>query len=77
MVMAHLEGPPWLVVSLLYGAGLRLLEALDLRVKDLDLDRREIVVREGKGQKDRRTMLPEAVRERDGSTSRGGAGAAP
>jgi integron integrase len=63
MVMAHLDGPPWLVVSLLYGAGLRLLEALDLRVKDLDLDRREIVVREGKGRKDRRTMLPEAVRE--------------
>ena len=48
----------------MYGAGLRLLEALDLRVKDLDLDRREIVVREGKGRKDRRTMLPEAVRSR-------------
>ena len=63
LVMAHLEGPPWLVVSLLYGAGLRLLEALDLRVKDLDLERREITVREGKGRKDRRTVMPEAVCE--------------
>ena len=48
LVMAHLEGPPWLVVSPLYGAGLRLLEALDLRVKDLDLELREIAVREGR-----------------------------
>lgn len=51
------------MVSLLYGAGLRLLEALDLRVKDLDLERREITVPEGKGRKDRRTVMPEAVRE--------------
>jgi integrase len=48
LVMAHFEGPPWLVVSLLYGAGLRLLEALELRVKDMDLERREITVREGR-----------------------------
>jgi integron integrase len=47
----------------LYGAGLRLLEALELRVKDLDLERLEITVREGKGRKDRRTVMPEAVRE--------------
>ena len=63
-VMAHLAGVLWLIVGLLYGAGLRLRECLELRVKDLDFDRGEIVVRQGKGRKDRRTMLPEAVRER-------------
>ena len=57
-LLARLEGPVWLVCSLLYGAGLRLLEALRLRVKDIDLDRREIIVRRGKGGKDRRTVLP-------------------
>jgi integron integrase len=62
-VMARLTGVPWLVVGLLYGAGLRLQECLELRVKDLDFDRHEIVVRCGKGRKDRRTMLPEAMRE--------------
>ena len=54
----------WIVVALLYGAGLRLQECLELRVKDIDFDRHEIVVRRGKGQKDRRTMLPVAVEER-------------
>ncbi|MBI3049543.1 MAG: integron integrase [Acidobacteria bacterium] len=63
-VMGHLTGIPWLVVGLLYGADLRLPECLELRVKDIDFDRGEIVVRRGKGQKDRRTMLPELVRER-------------
>lgn len=53
-----------MVVALLYGAGLRLQECLELRVKDLDFDRHEIVVRRGKGQKDRRTMLPVAIEER-------------
>ncbi len=47
-----------LVVALLYGSGLRLQECLELRVKDLDFDRHEIVVRRGKGQKDRRTKPP-------------------
>jgi integron integrase len=58
LVLARLDGIPWLVSALLYGGGLRLLEALRLRVKDIDLERREIVVRRGKGQKDRRTVLP-------------------
>jgi integron integrase len=63
-VLAHLQGSEWLVCALLYGAGLRLLEALHLRVKDIDLDRREITVRCGKGQKDRRTVLPSALIEK-------------
>jgi integron integrase len=63
-VLARLQGPVWLVCALLYGAGLRLLEALRLRVKDIDLDRREIIVRCGKGQKDRRTVLPSALVEK-------------
>ncbi len=50
-----------LIVRLLYGAGLRLMEGLRLRVKDVDLERREIIVREGKGGKDRVTPLPEAL----------------
>jgi integron integrase len=63
-VFAQVHGTMWLVVALLYGAGLRLQECLELRVKDLDFDRHEIVVRRGKGQKDRRTMLPVGVQER-------------
>ena len=62
-IIGALDGVPRLVTMLLYGAGLRLQECLALRVKDLDLERREITVRRGKGQKDRRVMLPEAVRE--------------
>jgi site-specific recombinase XerD len=63
-VLAALDAVPHLAASLLYGAGLRLQECLELRVKDLDFDRREITVRRGKGQKDRRVMLPDAIRER-------------
>jgi len=59
--MVHLSGEKWLIAMLLYGGGLRLLEALRLRVKDLDFERGEITVREGKGDKDRVTMLPQAV----------------
>ena len=54
-------GVPWLVATLLYGSGLRLLEALAIRVKDLDLERHELTVRAGKGAKDRVTMLPDAL----------------
>ncbi|NBW97843.1 MAG: integron integrase, partial [Planctomycetia bacterium] len=59
LVLDGLEGRPWLVGMLLYGAGLRLMEALRLRVKDVDLARGELTIRDAKGSKDRRTMLPE------------------
>jgi integron integrase len=57
-VIAHLDGVHWLIGALLYGSGLRLLEGLRLRVKDLDFVRRKIIVRNGKGAKDRVTVLP-------------------
>lgn len=60
-VREQLEGEPALVVGLLYGSGLRLMEALRLRVKDLDLERREVTVRDGKGGKDRLTVLPQSL----------------
>ncbi len=60
-VLALLPDPVQLVCSLLYGSGLRLLEGLQLRVKDIDVPRRQITVRSGKGGKDRTTMLPEAL----------------
>jgi integron integrase len=56
-----LEDPARLCVRLMYGSGLRLLECVSLRVKDIYIDRREIVVRDGKGAKDRRTPLPETA----------------
>lgn len=59
-----LEAPYRLPAALLYGGGLRLMEAMRLRVKDLDLESRQITVRDGKGQKDRVTVLPERWRER-------------
>ncbi len=62
-VLAPLDGSMWIIGMLLYGAGLRLGECLTLRVKDLDFERSQIVVRRGKGQKDRVTMLPAAVVE--------------
>ncbi len=62
-VLTRLDGSMWLIVSLLYGSGLRIMEALRLRVKDVDFTRREILVRDGKGFKDRVTMLPAALVE--------------
>ncbi len=62
-VLAHLRGVERLVVELLYGGGLRLMECLRLRVKDVDIRRREITVRDGKGGKDRVTVLPGRVDE--------------
>jgi len=58
-VLGRLVGVDWLQASLLYGSGLRISECAALRVKDVDLDRREIRLRDGKGRKDRVTMLPE------------------
>jgi integron integrase len=58
----RMEGVPRLMASLLYGSGLRLMECCRLRVKDVDLARRQIVVREGKGRRDRATLLPQSLR---------------
>jgi integron integrase len=62
-LLMRLQGTHWLVASLLYGAGLRLMEGLRLRVKDVDFARKEILIRDGKGFKDRVTMLPVALLE--------------
>jgi len=62
-VLAHLAGDKWLTASLMYGAGLRLMECLRLRVQDVDFSRNEITVRDGKGAKDRLTMLPDSLKE--------------
>ena len=62
-LLSMMEGRPWLMASLLYGTGMRLMECLRLRVKDVDFARNEILVRNGKGAKDRRTMLPRALEE--------------
>jgi integrase len=61
-LLSPLTGMHWLMANLLYGAGLRLMECLRLRVKDLDFQTNQIVVREGKGNKDRMTMLPIVVK---------------
>ena len=58
-LLGQLQGTHWLMASLLYGAGLRLMECLRLRVKDVDFAYRQILVRDGKGGKDRVSMLPE------------------
>jgi len=61
-VVRAMDGTPQLMTALLYGAGLRLLECCQLRVKDLDFDRSQIIVREGKGDKDRMALLPIGLR---------------
>ena len=62
-LLSRLRGTRWLMASLLYGAGLRLRECLKLRVKDIDFEYRQIIVRDGKGGRDRVTMLPAATIE--------------
>ncbi len=62
-LLAGIAGTRWLIASLLYGAGLRVMECLRLRVKDVDLSYRQVLVRDGKGEKDRVTMLPERLVE--------------
>lgn len=62
-LLSMMDGRTWLMASLLYGTGMRLMECLRLRVKDVDFARNEILIRNGKGGKDRRTMLPRALEE--------------
>jgi integron integrase len=62
-LLAHLDGRHGLMASLLYGTGMRLMECVRLRVKDVDFGYRQITVRDGKGGKDRRTMVPDALVE--------------
>ncbi len=62
-VLLQFQGVVWIVVSLLYGSGLRLMEALRLRVKDIDFDYNQITLRDAKGHKDRLSLLPMAVKE--------------
>jgi len=62
-LLSRLRGAVWLMASLMYGAGLRLLECAELRVKDINFDRGELTIRDGKGGKDRVTMVPSAVKE--------------
>lgn len=60
-LLTCMEGMPGMVARLLYGTGMRLMECLQLRIKDIDFDRREILIRNGKGAKDRMTLLPERL----------------
>jgi integron integrase len=60
-VLANLTGTEWLIVSLLYGSGMRVTECLQLRIKDVELSRHELLIRDSKGQKDRVTILPDSL----------------
>jgi integrase len=61
-VLNHLKDDKWLMASLMYGSGLRLMECLRLRIQDMDFGRNEITIRDGKGGKDRMTMLPDSLK---------------
>jgi integron integrase len=61
-VISQLKGDKWLMAGLMYGAGLRLMECLRLRVQDIDFAANQIIVRDGKGNKDRVTMLPKKIK---------------
>jgi site-specific recombinase XerD len=62
LLLGRLRGHGWLMASVMYGGGLRLSECVELRVKDISFDRGELTVRDGKGGRDRVTMLPAALR---------------
>ena len=62
-VLSALEGLYWVTGHILYGAGLRIMECVRLRVKDIDFEMNEITVRDGKGKKDRRTVLPQIIKD--------------
>ena len=61
MVISNMQGPTKLMAQLLYGSGLRLMECLRLRVKDIDFDNHQLIVRDGKGENNRVTVLPDAL----------------
>lgn len=63
-LLTMIDGEVWLMAALLYGTGMRLMECMRLRVKDIDLERRQITVRDGKGAKDRQVPLPDRLRDR-------------
>ena len=63
LLLGHLHGIPWLVASLLYGSGCRLVETLQLRAKDIDFERHQIHIRTGKGNKQRQAILPDTLHE--------------
>lgn len=63
-LLTMIDGEVWLMAALLYGSGMRLMECMRLRVKDVDFERRQITIRDGKGAKDRQVPLPEGVRDR-------------
>jgi site-specific recombinase XerD len=63
LLLARLRGPVWLMASLMYGAGLRLLQCVELPVKDVDFERGELTIRDAKGGRDRVTMLPAVLKE--------------
>ena len=62
-LLTVMDGRTWLLAGLLYGTGMRIMEALRLRVKDIDFERHAIIVRDGKGAKDRHTVLPRLLVE--------------
>lgn len=63
-LLTMIDGEVWLMAALLYGSGMRLMECMRLRVKDVDFERRQITIRDGKGAKDRQVPLPDSVRDR-------------
>lgn len=63
-LLTMIDGEVWLMAALLYGSGMRLMECMRLRVKDIDFERRQITIRDGKGAKDRQVPLPDSVRDR-------------
>jgi integron integrase len=63
-LLTMIDGEVWLMAALLYGSGMRLMECIRLRVKDVDFERRQITIRDGKGAKDRQVPLPDSVRDR-------------
>ncbi len=63
IIFRQMSGLPRFMAMLIYGCGLRLHECLTLRIKDIDLERNIIIVRAGKGDKDRRTVLPDLLKD--------------